>query len=115
MVGLLIAVVVGVATGLGNIAVALIATSHGVGYVLKRGLMVGLSLGLVTGFGSGIVCGAVGGRRAAVPRRLRVRIFGSPRAVHARFLASFLLGLVLGLLAALVLHSWISSRSRGLY
>ncbi|MFC9915660.1 NACHT domain-containing protein [Streptomyces sp. NPDC059862] len=102
--GLLTAVVVGVTTGLGNVAVDLIATSHGLGYVLKRGLMVGLSHGLVAGLGSGIVYGVVGDRRAAVPTRIRVRVFGSPRTDHARFLPSFTIGLVLGLLAALVLQ-----------
>ncbi|MFF3454542.1 NACHT domain-containing protein [Streptomyces sp. NPDC002730] len=102
--GLLTALVVGATTGLGNIAVDVIATSHGLGYVLKRGLVVALLHGLVAGLGSGILYGAVGCRRAAEPTRLRVQIFGSTRAMRTRFLPRFTLGLALGLLAALVLE-----------
>lgn len=102
--GLLTALVVGATTGLGTIAVDLIATPHGFGHALERGLVAGLLHGLVAGLGSGILYGAVGDRRPAGPTRLRVPTFGSPRAMRARFLSRlFMLGLVLGLLAALVL------------
>jgi transcriptional regulator with XRE-family HTH domain len=92
----------GVTTGLGTIVMDLIATSHGFGYVLERGLVIGLLHGCVAGLGSGILYGAIGAFRAAVPTRLRVRIRGGPRAARLGFLPRFAVGLVLGLLAALV-------------
>ncbi|MFI5689318.1 hypothetical protein [Streptomyces sp. NPDC051636] len=99
--GLLTALVAGATTGLGNIAVDVIATSHGLGYVLRRGLVAGLLHGLVAGLGSGILYGAVGDRRAAAPTRLRVQTFGRHRAMRTSFLPRF--AVVLGLPAALVL------------
>lgn len=102
VIGVLTALVVGVTTGLGTIVMDLIATSHGFGYILERGLVIGLLHGCVAGLGSGILYGAIGAFRAAVPTRLRVRIRGGPRAARLGFLPRFAVGLVLGLLATLV-------------
>ncbi|MGW7529275.1 helix-turn-helix domain-containing protein [Streptomyces sp. NPDC054783] len=116
VIGLLTALVVGVTTGLGTVFMDLIATSHGFGYVLERGLVAGLLSGCVAGLGSGILYGTIGARRVAVPTRLRARIRGGPRRARLRFLPRFTLGLVLGLLAALVpvLLDWFAPAGLGL-
>ncbi|MFF2898615.1 helix-turn-helix domain-containing protein [Streptomyces sp. NPDC057966] len=103
VIAVLTALVVGVTTGLGTIVMDLIAASHGFGYVLERGLVTGLLHGGVAGLGSAIMYGAIGASRAAEPICLRSPIREGPRtAWSTRFRPGFALGLVLGLLAALV-------------
>ncbi|MGP4000344.1 NACHT domain-containing protein [Streptomyces sp. 8N706] len=102
VVGSLAALAFGVTTGVGNLPVDLIGTSHGLKFALVRGLVVGLLHGLVAGLAFGLVYGFVS-RGAAEPSRVRIQIFGGTRKVRARFVPRFMVGFGLGLPAALVL------------
>ncbi|CAM5582285.1 hypothetical protein SALBM311S_13067 [Streptomyces alboniger] len=102
VIGFLAALALGVTTAIGNVPANLIATSHGLRFALVRGLVTGLLHGLVNGLFFGIVYGFVS-RGAAEPSRVRVQVFGRTRGRRARFLPRFKLGLMCGVLAALVI------------
>ncbi|MEU4499418.1 NACHT domain-containing protein [Streptomyces sp. NPDC023998] len=102
VVGFLAALAFGVTTGIGNLAVDLVATSHGLGFAIVRGLMVGLLHGLVGGLAFGLAYGLVSRHGPAWPSR--VRIHGQIRERRAKFVPRLLLGLGLGVPAALVLE-----------
>ncbi|MCX4906354.1 NACHT domain-containing protein [Streptomyces sp. NBC_00878] len=102
VIGFLAALALGVTTAIGNVPANLIATSHGLRFALVRGLVVGLLHGLVSGLIFGIVYGYVS-RGAAEPSRVRVQVFGRTGGRRAKFLPRFQLGLMCGVLAALVI------------
>ncbi|WP_146022227.1 hypothetical protein [Streptomyces sp. CB02959] len=80
----------------------LIATSHGLGFALVRGITAGVPHGLVAGVGFAVLYGSRYGG-AARPSRVRIRTFGWDRGGHKRFLSRFMLGLAFGLPTALAL------------
>ncbi|MFE7313439.1 caspase domain-containing protein [Streptomyces sp. NPDC057555] len=104
VVGFLAALAFGVPTGVANTLVDLIATSHGLGFALVRGIAAGVPHGLVAGLGFAVLYGSRY-RGAARPSRVRIRItaFDRARGGHERFRSRFLLGLAFGLPTALVL------------
>ncbi|MGP3922776.1 trypsin-like peptidase domain-containing protein [Streptomyces sp. 8N616] len=102
MIGFLAALAFGVTTGVGNVPIDLIATSHGLRFALERGLVVGLLHGLVAGLVIGLAYGFVS-LGAAEPSRVRIRVFGRARERRARFVPRFKLGLMCGASIALVL------------
>jgi hypothetical protein len=102
LIGFLAALAFGVTTGVGNVPIDLIGTSHGLRFALERGLVVGVLHGLVAGLGFGLVYGFVA-QGAAEPSRVRIRTYGVTREMRARFMPRFRVGLGFGLPAALVL------------
>lgn len=101
VIGLLAALAFGVTTTVGNILVDLVTTSHGLGFAVARGLAAGVLHGLVAGLGVGLVYRFMS-RGVAVPTHVRVLIFD--RSLQPQtFLPRFILGLVAGFAAALVL------------
>ncbi|WP_326621310.1 NACHT domain-containing protein [Streptomyces decoyicus] len=103
VVGFLAALAFGVTTGIGNVPVDLVATEHGLGFALGRGLMVGLLHGLLVGLVFGFVYGFVSGGAPREPSRVRLQLFGGTRQSRARFVRRSLLGLGFGVLVALAL------------
>jgi hypothetical protein len=102
VIGLLAALAFGVTTGVGNVPVDLIATSHGLRFALERGFVVGVLHGLVAGLSFGLAYGYIA-RGAAEPSRVRLRIYGVARGFRAKFVPRFMIGLGFGFPAALVL------------
>ncbi|MEV0278742.1 hypothetical protein AB0I22_20480 [Streptomyces sp. NPDC050610] len=73
------------ATGIGNIPVDLIATSHGLGYALLRGLVVGLLHGFVSGLAFGYVYRRANGTVLFTPRPVQVRLSGGDKELDRQF------------------------------
>ncbi|MCX4834438.1 hypothetical protein OG746_37605 [Streptomyces sp. NBC_01016] len=100
------------ATGIGNIPVNLIATSHGLGFAILRGLVVGLLHGLVSGPAFGYAYWRANSVPQSEPRPpVQVRLTGHDREdwdrqfFHGLLLKAFLaarIGFVVALLIVLV-------------
>ncbi|WP_406397820.1 NACHT domain-containing protein [Streptomyces sp. NBC_00879] len=104
LVGFLAALAFGVTTGIGSVLVELVGASHGLGFAIMRGLMVGLLHGLVAGLVFGLAYGFASRHAPVEPSRVRIRFFDGSRERRAKFVPRFMLGLGLGVLAALVLE-----------
>ncbi|WP_371675948.1 trypsin-like peptidase domain-containing protein [Streptomyces sp. NBC_01276] len=102
VIGFLAALALGVTTAVGNVPADLVATSFGLRFALVRGLVVGFLHALVNGLFFGLVYGFVT-RGGAEPSRVRVQVFGRTGRGRTGVLPRFGLGLVCGVLAALVL------------
>ncbi|MFE2245935.1 trypsin-like peptidase domain-containing protein [Streptomyces lavendulae] len=101
VIGFLAALALGVTTAVGNVPADLVATSFGLRFALVRGLVVGLLHALVNGLFFGLVYGFVS-QGGAEPSRVRIQVFGRTGRGRTGVLARFGLGLVCGVLAALV-------------
>lgn len=77
------------ATGIGNIPVDLIATSHGLGFAILRGLVVGLLHGLVSGLAFGYIYRRADGTERLTPRPVQVRLSGGDRELDREFFHRF--------------------------
>ncbi|MCD9875162.1 NACHT domain-containing protein [Streptomyces guryensis] len=87
-----------VPTAIGNIPVDLIATSHGIGFAIRRGLVVGLLHGLVFGLLFGYVYRRADGTELLSPRPVQVRLTGGDRELDKEFFQEFFHKVVLGAL-----------------
>ncbi|WP_156077266.1 hypothetical protein [Saccharothrix sp. NRRL B-16314] len=90
-------------TGIGNIPVDLIATSHGLDFAVRRGIVVGSLHGLVAALAFGLVYRLADGSDALKPSPVRVRLLGGHRPRRAPFTARVAAGALVGFLAALAL------------
>ncbi|MFI6056116.1 hypothetical protein ACIBCO_39380 [Streptomyces violascens] len=72
-------------TAIGNIPVDLIATSHGLGFAIRRGLVVGLLHGIVSGLAFGYVYRYADGTELLMPRPVEVRLSGGDRELDRQF------------------------------
>ncbi|GGZ81775.1 NACHT domain-containing protein [Streptomyces bluensis] len=96
VISLLAGLSFGLTTAIGNIPVDLIATSHGLGFAIRRGLVVGLLHGLVFGLALGFVYRRAAGTEMLKPRPVRIRLFGGGRDLGERFLHKTVLGTLVG-------------------
>ncbi|WP_254407518.1 NACHT domain-containing protein [Streptomyces sp. GMY02] len=103
VVGFLAALAFGMTTAIGNVPVDLVGTAHGPGFAIARGLIVGLLHGLVIGLAFGLLYGYVSRTAPHEPSRVRVRVFGRSGRTRTKFVPRFLVGLGLGLPAAVML------------
>ncbi|MFB7270648.1 NACHT domain-containing protein [Streptomyces sp. NPDC056244] len=103
VVGFLAALAFGMTTAIGNVLVDLVGTAHGPGFAIARGLIVGLLHGLVIGLAFGLLYGYVSRTAPHEPSRVRVRGFGRSGRTRTKFVPRFLVGLGLGLPAAVML------------
>ncbi|MFG2226291.1 NACHT domain-containing protein [Streptomyces sp. NPDC048644] len=87
-----------VVTCIGNIPIDLIATSHGLGFAIRRGVVVGLLHGLVTGGAFGFVYWLADGSELLKPSPVQVRLFGRPQHLGARFSAKVMTRVMTGVL-----------------
>jgi hypothetical protein len=85
-----------VVTAVGNLPVNLLGTSHGLGFAVRRGLVVGLLHGLVAGLLFGLMCRVADGNEALKPSPVRIRLFGGPRQLGARYFARITSGVLIG-------------------
>jgi hypothetical protein len=92
-----------VVTAVGNLPVDLLGTSHGLSFAVRRGLVVGLLHGLVAGLLFGLMCRVADGNEALKPSPVRVRLFGGPRQLGARYVARITSGVLIGSGVALAL------------
>ncbi|MEU1629661.1 NACHT domain-containing protein [Streptomyces sp. NPDC020096] len=104
MVGFLAGMALGVPTGIGNLPVDLVATTHGFGFAIVRGLLVWLLHGLVAGLVFGFVYEFAPRGAASKPSTLRIQIFGETRRNGAEIARRFRLGLVFGVPSAVGLE-----------
>ncbi|MPY63128.1 NACHT domain-containing protein [Streptomyces spongiae] len=79
-------------TAIGTIPVDLIATSHGLGFAIRRGVVVGVLHGLVGGVAFGYIYRLADRSDLLKPSPVRVRLFGGPRQLGARFSAKVVTG-----------------------
>ncbi|MFT7839257.1 hypothetical protein Q5530_24195 [Saccharothrix sp. BKS2] len=93
----------GLVTGIGNIPVDLVATSRGLDFAVRRGIVVGLLHGAVAAVAFGLVYRFADGSEALKPSPVRVRVFGGLQRRGAPFTARITSGAVVGLLVALAL------------
>ncbi|MFI9272122.1 NACHT domain-containing protein [Kitasatospora sp. NPDC052896] len=101
LIGFLGALAFGVTTAIGNLPVDLVATSHGLGFALVRGLVVGLLHGLAAGTVCGLAHWFASRREDLKPSPVRLRIRGGTGKARGRVLRGFVIGLGAGLTAAL--------------
>ncbi|MCB5907367.1 NACHT domain-containing protein [Streptomyces pinistramenti] len=96
-----------IVTCVGNIPIDLIATSHGLGFAIRRGTVAGLLHGLVTGLAFGFVYWLADSSDLLKPSPVRARLFGRPRHMGARFSARVMTrvmtGALIGFAVAVVL------------
>ena len=104
VVGFLAGMALGVPTGIGNLPVDLVGTPHPPGFAITRGLLLWLLHGLVAGSVFGFVYGFTPRGAASEPSTLRVQLFGGIRRNAAEIVRRFVLGLVIGVPAAVVLE-----------
>ncbi|BBC35361.1 hypothetical protein SGFS_066550 [Streptomyces graminofaciens] len=85
-------------TAIGNIPVNLVATSYGLGFAIRRGLVVGLLHGLVFGLALGYVYWRADGTDSELlkPRPVRARLFTRDRRPDKGFSHKVVLGSLLG-------------------
>lgn len=85
----------------------MIARPHGLEFAIRRGTVVGLLLGLITGLAFGFVYWLADGSDLLKPSPVRVRLFGRPRQMGARFSARVMTrvmtGVLIGFAVALLL------------
>ncbi|MDH6116422.1 hypothetical protein ABH930_000821 [Kitasatospora sp. GAS204A] len=101
LIGFLGALAFGVTTAIGNLPVDLVATSHGLGFALVRGLVVGLLHGLAAGTICGLSYWLASRQEDLKPSPVRLRIGGGTAKAPGRVLRGFAIGLGAGLTAAL--------------
>ncbi|WP_411142169.1 NACHT domain-containing protein [Streptomyces sp. x-80] len=104
VIGFLAGMALGVPTGIGNLPVDLVATSHGLGFAIVRGLLVWLLHGLVAGLVFGVVYEFAPRGAASKPSTLRIQIFGETRRNGAEIARRFMLGVVFGVPSAVALE-----------
>lgn len=85
-----------VVTAVGNLPVDLLGTSHGLSFAVRRGVVVGLLHGLVAGLLFGLMYWVADGNEALKPSPVRVRLFGGPRQLGARYVARITSGVLIG-------------------
>ncbi|MPY53535.1 NACHT domain-containing protein [Streptomyces acidicola] len=93
----------GLTTAVGNIPVNLIATSHGLGFAIRRGVVVGLLHGLVFGVALGYIYRRADGTEILKPRPVQVRPFGGEKDPGEGVYHKAALGTLLGLGIALAI------------
>ncbi|MEY9842137.1 NACHT domain-containing protein [Streptacidiphilus sp. EB103A] len=105
-IGFLAGLAFGVTTAIGNLPVDLVATSHGLGFAIVRGLVVGLLHGLAAGLLFGLVYWFASQREGFKPSPVRIRLFPGtwqPRGnVPTRFVVGVGCGLAVMLMLALI-------------
>lgn len=104
VVGFLAGMALGVPTGIGNLPVDLLGTTHGFRFALVRGLLAWLLHGLVAGVVFGFVYGFVPRGAAAKPSTLRIQLFRGARRDAAEIVRRFLLGFVIGVPSAVTVE-----------
>ncbi|MFC4606254.1 NACHT domain-containing protein [Streptomyces maoxianensis] len=93
-----------VTTAIGNIPVDLIGTSHGLGFAIRRGLVVGLLHGLVFGLAFGYIYRyAAGTGDLLKPRPVRVQLFTRDRELDKGFSHKVVMGTLVGFGLALAI------------
>ncbi|MFJ1845344.1 NACHT domain-containing protein [Streptomyces sp. NPDC088146] len=104
VVGFLAGMALGVPTGIGNLPVDLVGTTHPLGFAIVRGLLVWLLHGLVAGLVFGFVYGFMPRGPASEPSTLRIQLFGGIRRNTAEIVRRFVLGFVFGVPSAVALE-----------
>ncbi len=104
VIGFLAGMALGAPTGIGNVPVDLVATSHSLGFAVKRGLLLWILHGLVAGLVFGFVYGFMPRGAAARPSTLHVQLFGGIRRNAAEIRRRFGLGLAFGVPSAIALE-----------
>lgn len=103
IIGFLGGLAFGVTTAIGNIPVDLVATSHGLGFAIVRGLVVGLLHGLAAGLLFGLVYWYASEREAFKPSPVRIKLSAGTRQTRGNVGARFVVGLGCGLAVAFML------------
>jgi hypothetical protein len=103
LVAVLAGLTFGLVTGIGNVPVDLVATDHGLGFALRRGMAVGVLHGLAAGVMFGTAHFVADSRAALKPLPVRLRRFGGPRWFRERLAARLGWGIALGATAALAI------------
>ena len=103
IIGFLAGLAFGVTTAIGNLPVDLVATSHGLGFALVRGLVVGLLHGIAAGLLFGLVYWYGSEREAFKPSPVRITLSGGTRRTRGNVAARFVGGTVGGLAVMLIL------------
>ncbi|MBM7439773.1 trypsin-like peptidase domain-containing protein [Streptomyces sp. HB132] len=109
VIGLLAGLAFGITTAIANVPVVLVATPHGTGFALLRGLLAGLLHGLAAGLIFGLAYHFTSEGEAFRPSPVRIsllgrlRTFGGPRLTHGKVRPRFMIGLGGGLVVALAL------------
>ena len=103
IIGFLAGLAFGVTTAVGNLPVDLVATSHGLGFVLARCLVVGLLHGSATGLLFGFVYWHACEREAFKPSPVRIKLSGGPRQRRGNIGSRFMVGMGCGLTVMLML------------
>ena len=103
IIGFLAGLAFGVTTAIGNLPVDLVATSHGLGFALVRGLVVGLLHGTAAGLLFGLVYWYASEREAFKPSPVRITLSGGTRRTRGNVAARFVGGTVGGLTVMLML------------
>jgi GTPase SAR1 family protein len=85
-----------VVTAVGNLPIDLLGTSHGLSFAVRRGIVVGLLHGLVAGLLFGLMYRIADGNEALKPSPVRIRLFGGPRQLGARYVARITSGVLVG-------------------
>lgn len=98
VVGVMTGLIFLVVTGLGNIPIDLIATTHGLDFAVRRGLVVGVLHGLVGGLVFGLTYWFADRRRVLKPAPIRIRLTRGPRQLGARLTTRLKLGVAGGFL-----------------
>jgi hypothetical protein len=94
----------GVATAVGNLPVDLVGTARGLGFAVRRGLVVGFLHGLVAALVFGLMYWIADRRELIKPSPVRVRPFGGPRQrTGAPFGTRIAYGVLVGSVVALAL------------
>ncbi|KAA2262722.1 NACHT domain-containing protein [Solihabitans fulvus] len=88
-------------TGVGNIPVDLIGTPLGLGFALRRGLVVGALHGLVGGLAFGLLYWFADSRNSLKPSPVRIRLRGGKRQLRARFTTRLKIGVTIGFVLGL--------------
>jgi hypothetical protein len=104
VISLLAGLSFGVPTAIGNLPVNLIGTSYGLGFAIRRGLVVGLLHGLVFGLVFGYIYRyAAGTGELLKPQPVRVRLFTLDRKPTDGFSHKVVMGTLLGFGLALAI------------
>jgi hypothetical protein len=103
VIGFLAGLSFAVVTAVGNLPVDLLGTSHGLGFAIRRGLVVGLLHGLVAGALFALLYRIADGNQALKPSPVRIRLFGGPKQLGAPYAARITWGAVIGSGVALAL------------
>ena len=101
VIGVLGGLAFAIVTAVGNIPVDLVATSRGLGFAVRRGVVAGLLHGLAAGTAFGLGHYVADGRAAQRPWPARVRRLGGARLVRPNLADRIRWGVVLGFAVAL--------------